>query len=516
MICHSNATDQNSKWLDFTDYYIYTKFFKLHFNKMDLDDYITMDHKTIALVSGGEGSDIFKDWASSVDTYYFPTYFHDHRDCYKSFKSQESTSMLLESLYDNDEELINSEQYSVIIISTSHPKIGFRKSLDPSIKKTFDTELQFLHETPEGMKILNDIFCKYQLFRTYRQELSTVFFNCFLFFMLMVFSQAVRLFENYGMRYSSVTWGIVFSLVTIMLFVFGVDINCGYLSDLIKVLICIVTLFYGFFAGLVVLFVSIIYKFYTCDQMFVIPVLIMIISYVATLLLRKVSLKRERLLKFNTQLYVSNKCLLMLLIIMLVTSIINLYAQGTFSNAVFTHRIVFPFFALLMFITILVCILFNEVISKGRMTESLLKNESMLRTLLYSIGDGVIAVDTESKILFVNKVALRLTGWSEEDVIGLDIGEVFVVVNSQTNERLPTLVDQVLVTRQVAQQECESVLISKDNKRCYISDAVTPIVENTKELPSGAVIVFRDVTEKIETSAKLKEREELFNEAQKA
>src|SRR4030042_3514636 len=55
------------------------------------------------------------------------------------------------------------------------------------------------------------------------------------------------------------------------------------------------------------------------------------------------------------------------------------------------------------------------------------EKERLLVTL-FSIGDGVIATDTEGKILLINKVAEELTGWTQEEAVGQPCSEGFHLI----------------------------------------------------------------------------------------
>jgi PAS domain S-box-containing protein len=42
-----------------------------------------------------------------------------------------------------------------------------------------------------------------------------------------------------------------------------------------------------------------------------------------------------------------------------------------------------------------------------------------------SIGDGVIAVDREGKVVFLNPVAETLTGWSQSEALDNELALIF-------------------------------------------------------------------------------------------
>ena len=59
-------------------------------------------------------------------------------------------------------------------------------------------------------------------------------------------------------------------------------------------------------------------------------------------------------------------------------------------------------------------------------------NAELLKVTLNSIGDAVIATDTGGRITFINPVGQDLTGWKENDAIGIPVETVFHVVNENT------------------------------------------------------------------------------------
>src|SRR5690348_5031361 len=65
-------------------------------------------------------------------------------------------------------------------------------------------------------------------------------------------------------------------------------------------------------------------------------------------------------------------------------------------------------------------------------------------TTLASIGDAVIATDGEGRVIFMNSVAARLTGWEPADARGLPLRQVFEIVNEQTSAPLENPIEKVI------------------------------------------------------------------------
>ncbi|MBL0953208.1 MAG: PAS domain S-box protein [Leptospira sp.] len=116
-----------------------------------------------------------------------------------------------------------------------------------------------------------------------------------------------------------------------------------------------------------------------------------------------------------------------------------------------------------------------------------------LETVLHSIGDGVIATDRDGKVMRINPVAEKLTGWSHEDGLGHEINEVFNIINVKTRQKVENPVEIVLKTNSVVALANHTVLIAKNGSEFQISDSGSPIKDLNGDT-KGVVLVFRDIT----------------------
>lgn len=124
---------------------------------------------------------------------------------------------------------------------------------------------------------------------------------------------------------------------------------------------------------------------------------------------------------------------------------------------------------------------------------ALADNEESLATTLHSIGDAVLATDTEGRVTRMNSVAERLTGWPLQQALGRSIEEIFDIVHEQTRQPAQIPVEAVLATGNVQILAEHTSLIARDGSECPISDSAAPIRDSNGQL-RGAVLVFRDVT----------------------
>lgn len=141
----------------------------------------------------------------------------------------------------------------------------------------------------------------------------------------------------------------------------------------------------------------------------------------------------------------------------------------------------------------------------------LFKNQrDNLATTLNSIGDAVITTDYEGKVMLMNPIAEKLTGWKTEDAVGRSLTEVFHIINAITRQTVENPVKKVLSTGKVVGLANHTVLISKDGKEYHIADSAAPIVDQTTKSFNGIVMVFSDVTDKYILQKKLEESEFIF------
>jgi len=73
----------------------------------------------------------------------------------------------------------------------------------------------------------------------------------------------------------------------------------------------------------------------------------------------------------------------------------------------------------------------------------------LLKTTLYSIGDGVITTDRGGAVQIMNTVAERLTGYTEQEACGQNVERVFHIVNESTRNTVENPIRRVLQDGQI-------------------------------------------------------------------
>jgi PAS domain S-box-containing protein len=122
-----------------------------------------------------------------------------------------------------------------------------------------------------------------------------------------------------------------------------------------------------------------------------------------------------------------------------------------------------------------------------------------LSTTLASIGDGVIATDPNGSVLLLNKIAEQFTGWSGAKARGRPIWEVFRVINETTRKPVDDPALKALRERAVTRFESGALLVTRDKQELPVEHCGAPIIGFDGSL-AGAVLIFRDVTERRRTA----------------
>ncbi len=137
------------------------------------------------------------------------------------------------------------------------------------------------------------------------------------------------------------------------------------------------------------------------------------------------------------------------------------------------------------------------------------RSERDLSITLDSIGDAVIVTNASGKIIRINPVSAKLTGWSVMDAVGKPLEEVFNIIDSNTRKTADNPVTKVLNRGSVVGLSKHTALIARDGSEYQIADSAAPIIDTTGKI-NGVVLVFRDVTAEYTLQSALAESEVRF------
>jgi PAS domain-containing protein len=99
-----------------------------------------------------------------------------------------------------------------------------------------------------------------------------------------------------------------------------------------------------------------------------------------------------------------------------------------------------------------------------------------LQITLSCVGDGVIAVDQDGRVNYLNPVAENLTGWTFADAAGEALEKVFRIVHETTGEPVQQPVRKVI--------ELGMTVASEDNP-VHLPAGAAPVILESPGFPIG-------------------------------
>lgn len=134
------------------------------------------------------------------------------------------------------------------------------------------------------------------------------------------------------------------------------------------------------------------------------------------------------------------------------------------------------------------------------------EREQFLGTVLRGMGDGVIVVDAQCRVKYLNRVAEGLTGWSLEEAKDQDISSVAAFLDEKTRSPIENPLLEAIAQESTVYLSTGALLVLKNGRTIPASDSAAPLRDNSGRI-TGAVLVFRD-----DTQRRLIEERNLANE----
>jgi diguanylate cyclase (GGDEF)-like protein/PAS domain S-box-containing protein len=125
--------------------------------------------------------------------------------------------------------------------------------------------------------------------------------------------------------------------------------------------------------------------------------------------------------------------------------------------------------------------------------EALFDEKERAQVTRNSIGDAVACTDIAGNLTFLNALAEKLTGWSWPEAAGRPMAEVLQILDGGTREAIPNPMEMAVKLNRSVHLPPNCILLRRDGVETPIEDSVAPIHDRDGK-PTGAVIVFRDVT----------------------
>jgi PAS domain S-box-containing protein len=152
-------------------------------------------------------------------------------------------------------------------------------------------------------------------------------------------------------------------------------------------------------------------------------------------------------------------------------------------------RLVFGYFSIAT-----VYVLIVAAVNRLHKTQSRLASQrDLLDVTLRSIGDGVIATDTDGKVSFMNEAAEELTGVRSTEAVGKKASQVLTLVDEETDEAVASPVEDVLGRTGSSSGTRRALAVARSGRRVPVEASAAPI--RYRDRTEGAVVVLSDLTE---------------------
>ena len=127
---------------------------------------------------------------------------------------------------------------------------------------------------------------------------------------------------------------------------------------------------------------------------------------------------------------------------------------------------------------------------------------------LRSIGDGIITTDAEGIVTMINPNAENLLGCKQAEVLGRPHTDFFRIVHEQTGKPVISPLTEALRYGKVTMGAERTDLVSASGQRYHIATNASPIHSRSGDV-TGAILVFRDITEERNTMQDLESASEM-------
>jgi PAS domain S-box-containing protein len=132
---------------------------------------------------------------------------------------------------------------------------------------------------------------------------------------------------------------------------------------------------------------------------------------------------------------------------------------------------------------------------KTRLPANLRDDTLKFKTIIDSIEDGVVLIDSQQVIQLINPGAATICGWTTDEATGIDVASVIKLVNEK-GEPVADAVNpfqQIFETGQ-GQRAKDAFLMTRDKKQVPISLNISPLADDN-QVVTAAVAVLNDVSQ---------------------
>jgi PAS domain S-box-containing protein len=133
---------------------------------------------------------------------------------------------------------------------------------------------------------------------------------------------------------------------------------------------------------------------------------------------------------------------------------------------------------------------------------ALAAEKERLAVTLGSMSEGVMTIDSLGRVLFINRAAADMVQWSSEEAVGRDVSKVFMLKSAVSGRDTALPVKEVLEGGAHAELPPQTLVKGRSDRLRLVEGRLVPVA-NVSSKRVGAVLVFRDITERQRMEEKL-------------
>lgn len=145
---------------------------------------------------------------------------------------------------------------------------------------------------------------------------------------------------------------------------------------------------------------------------------------------------------------------------------------------------------------------FNEMAEKLELYEKmnlykLTSEKNKLETIVSIIADGIILVDTELRLVFVNQAAIKNFNWLNVDIIGKSIFNYFP---THVNEAILPILNNLVKSNyldNINSTTAELCIEFEYNSKKVFRFLLTTVIDQNSEILTGVVLIIQDISREI-------------------
>lgn len=147
-------------------------------------------------------------------------------------------------------------------------------------------------------------------------------------------------------------------------------------------------------------------------------------------------------------------------------------------------------------------------LQRHHLQSKLNESNSRLATTLASLGEGVVSTDAAGTVTTVNRVATAMLGKNEESLLGQKISDVFHLSPGDRPGLFELMADPVTQLLAATKEKLfypDTSIPGADGEERPV-DVTASLIVSGRHKPDGAVLVFRDITQRKKAEDDLRHR----------